>query len=299
MYPDEFEYYEAETVEEAIGLLEDNAMAETELLAGGHSLIPAMKTGLASPEVLIDLGGVDELHGVSIEEDDGEERLVVGAMTTYSDFLDAEAAHEHAPALAAAVEQVGDRQVRNRGTLGGNLAHADPASDLPGAALAAHATLVVEGSDGERTVPAEDFFFGMYATDVGPAELVTRIDVPSATDAVGAYAKKPSPSSGYAMVGVAAHLTTHDGVVETARIGANGALDHGVRLTPVEDVLLGRPLDDDTIDAATAHATDDIDTDLLLDDLQASSEFRAQLLEVYTERALRTARDRATPPAAD
>jgi carbon-monoxide dehydrogenase medium subunit len=294
MYPDEFDYHEATSVEEAIELLEDNAGEETELLAGGHSLLPAMKTGLSSPDVLIDIGDIDELHGVSVEGD----TLAIGAMTRYSELLDSQAAHEHAPALTAAVEQVGDRQVRNRGTVGGNLAHADPASDLPGTAMAADATMVVHGPDGERSVDAEDFFFGMYATDVGPSELLVRVEVPSAADAVGTYAKKASPSSGYAMVGVAAQLRLDGDTVESARVGANGVVDHGVRLEPVEDALTGETLDEGTIEAAAGHATDDLDTALLMDDLQASSEFRAQLLEVYTERALTDAMEQAAAPAA-
>ena len=294
MYPDEFDYYEAATVSEAIDLLEEHAMAETELLAGGHSLLPAMKTGLSSPEVLIDIGGIEELHGVSVE--DGT--LVIGAMTTYSDLLDVEAAAEHAPAFTAAVEQVGDRQVRNRGTVGGNLAHADPASDLPGAAMASDVTLVTQGPDGERSVPAEEFFFGMYATDLGPSELVTRVEIPSAAGAVGTYAKKPSPSSGYAMVGVAALVEVDGGDVASARIGASGVMDHGVRLGPVEDALVGEPLDEDTIEAAAGHATDDLDTAMMMVDLQASAEFRGRLLEVYTERALEEAMDRVSAPAA-
>lgn len=294
MYPDEFDYYGAETVEEAIELLEEHAMEETELLAGGHSLLPAMKTGLSSPDVLIDIGDVDELRGVSVE--DGT--LTVGAMTRYSDLLDSEAAHEHAPALTAAVSQVGDRQVRNRGTVGGNIAHADPASDLPGAALASDATVVVQGTDGERTISAEDFFFGMYATDIGPSELLTRIEMPVTPDAVGTYAKKPSPSSGYAMVGVAALVECDGDTVTSARIGANGAVDHGVRLEPVEYALTGETLDDDAIEAAAGHATDDLDEALVMEDLQASAEFRAQLLEVYTERALQAASEEVSAPAA-
>ncbi len=295
MYPGTFDYYSPSTVDEAIDLLEEHADAETELLAGGHSLLPAMKTGLSTPDVLIDLGDLDELHGVSVEN----ETLVIGAMTRYSDVLAAETAHEHAPVLTAAVEQVGDRQVRNRGTVGGNLAHADPASDLPGAALAADATLVVRGSDGERTVPAEDFFLGMYMTDVGPGELLTRIEIPSAVDAIGTYAKKPSPSSGYAMVGVAALLSLKDETITDARIGASGAMDRGVRLEPVETALSGETLEAGTIETAASHATDDLDTSLMMDDLQASGEFRAQLLEVYTKRALEKAMSHESAPADD
>ncbi len=298
MYPDEFDYHEATSVGEALDLLADNAGAEVELLAGGHSLIPAMKSGLSSPDVLVDVGDIEELHGATVEGD----RLVVGAMTTYADLLDVDAAREHAPALTAAARQVGDEQVRNRGTVGGNLAHADPASDLPGAALASDATLVAEGPDGEREIPVDDYFLGMYATALGPNELLTRVEIPAADGAAGAYAKKPSPSSGYAMVGVAALVETDDdGVVRSARLGANGAMDHGVRLGPTEDALTGERLDAGTIERAAAVAPDDLDTDLMMSDLQASGEFREHLLTVYTERALGEVAERvgAAAPAAD
>ncbi|QZP39484.1 FAD binding domain-containing protein [Halobaculum magnesiiphilum] len=295
MFPDEFDYYAAESVPEALELLDEHSDAETELLAGGHSLLPAMKSGLSSPDVLIDVSGIDALHGVSVEGD----TLSIGAMTTYSDLLDVDAAHEHAPAFTAAVEQVGDEQVRNRGTVGGNLAHADPASDLPGAALASDATVVAEGPDGEREIPIDDYFFGMYATALDPGELVTRVEIPSAADAAGAYAKKPSPSSGYAMVGVAALIETDGDTVTGARVGANGVLDHGVRLEPVEEALVGSTLDDDAVEVAASVATDEVDEMMMMSDLQASAEFRATLLEAYTKRALAAAADTATPRAAD
>ncbi|MFB6167222.1 MAG: xanthine dehydrogenase family protein subunit M [Haloferacaceae archaeon] len=295
MFPDEFDYYAADSVAEAVDLLDEHSGEETELLAGGHSLLPAMKSGLSSPDVLIDVGDIDALHGVEVE--DGA--LVVGAMTSYSDLLDVDAAHEHAPAFTDAVSQVGDEQVRNRGTVGGNLAHADPASDLPGAALAADATIVAEGPNGERRIPAEDYFFGMYATALDPGEIVTRVEIPSAADALGAYAKKPSPSSGYAMVGVAARIETDGGTVTSARLGANGVLDHGVRLEAVEGALEGEPLGDDTFEAAADVATDGLDETMMMSDLQASAEFRATLLEAYTKRALASATDRAAAPAAD
>lgn len=287
MFPDEFDYYSADSVGEALDLLDEHEGEDVELLAGGHSLLPAMKTGLSSPDVLIDMNGIEKMHGVEIDGD----TLSIGAMTRYSDLAESDAVAEHAPALAAAVEQVGDVQVRNRGTIGGNLAHADPAADLPGAALVSDATLVVEGPDGEREVPVDDFFFGMFATDVGPDELLTRIEIPSAAGALGAYAKKASPSSGYAMVGVAALLETNGDGVETARVGANGVMDHGVRLEPVEDAIADGTLDDESIEAAASHAGDELDATLMMDDLQASNEFRAHLLEVYTERALTTAMD--------
>lgn len=292
MYPSEFDYYEAASVGEALDLLEEHADSETELIAGGHSLLPTMKTGLASPDVLVDIGQIDALQGI----DDRGDTLSVGAMTTYAEVANSRPAQEAAPALAEAAHAVGDRQVRNMGTVGGNIAHADPASDLPGAAIASNATIVAEGRDGEREIPVDDFFLGMYATDLDD-EILTRVEVPKAEDAVGAYAKKPSPSSGYAMVGVAALLEVDGGTVRSASIGANGAMDHGVRLEPVEDALAGESLDDDAIADAAARATDDLDTAMMMSDIQASAEFRAQLLEVYTERALQAAADEARAPA--
>lgn len=294
MIPNEFEYHEAESTAEAIDFLAEHESAETELLAGGHSLLPAMKSGLSSPEVLIDISRIEELTGVAVE--DGT--VTIGAMTSYNDVLGAENADDHVPALTAAIERVGDRQVRNRGTVGGNLAHADPASDLPGAVLASEATLVVQGPDGEREVPAEEFFLGMYATDVGPDELLTRIEIPSAEGAVGTYAKKASPSSGYAMVGVSALVTVEDGTVSSARVGANGVMDHAVRLEGVENALVDEPLEEETIEAAAARAGESLDTALMMDDLRASGEFRAQLLEVYTRRALEGASDELPAAAA-
>lgn len=286
MYPDEFDYASADSVEEALDLLGEHEGAETEVLAGGHSLLPAMKLGLASPDVLIDINGIDAMQGIEVDGD----TLTIGAMTRYTDLVESDDVAEHAPALAEAVRQVGDVQVRNRGTIGGNLAHADPASDLPGAALASNASLIVQGPDGERSVLADDFFDGMYATDVGPDELLTRIEIPSMDGGVGTYAKKPSPSSGYAMIGVAALIEAGNGTVDSARVAANGVMDHGVRLGPVEDHLEGSALDEETIAAAASHAGDDLDEAMLMDDVQASNEFRAQLVEVYTERALREAK---------
>lgn len=296
MFPDQFDYHRADSVAEALELMAEHSGEETELLAGGHSLLPAMKSGLSSPDVLIDIGSIEEMHGVSTDGD----TLSVGAMTCYSDLLDAERAEDHAPALTAAVAQVGDTQVRNRGTVGGNLAHADPASDLPAAALVSDATLVAQGPDGEREIPVDEFFFGMYATALDPDELLTRIEVPAANGAVGTYAKKPSPSSGYAMTAVAALVDLDGDTVQSARVAANGVLDHGVRLEGVEEALDGATLDADGIEAAAEHATDGLDTDLFMSDLQATATFREQLLRVYTKRALTEVVERsATPAAAD
>jgi len=283
MYPDEFDYERPETVEEAIDLLIENP--EAEILAGGHSLLPTMKSGLASPDLLVDISRIDAMQG--IEAADGT--VSIGALTNYATVADHDTVRENVTVLAEAAHAVGDVQVRNRGTIGGNLAHADPASDLPAAALAADATMVVQGPDEERRIDADDFFFGMYATDVGEDELLTRIEFPARPDATGAYAKKPSPSSGYAMVGVAVSLRVDAGLVEDVGVAANGIMDHGVRLDPVEDALVGTNPDGEAVAAAAASSTEDLDEMMMMDDLQASAEFRAQLLETYAERALRDA----------
>lgn len=295
MYPSSFEYERAESVEDALSLMDQYADENAELLAGGHSLLPTMKSGLASPDVLIDIGHIDELHGI---EENGDS-INLGALTSYSAVDDAETMWNGATAFAEAAHRIGDVQVRNRGTVGGNIAHADPASDLPAALLASDGTVVAHGPDGERSIPVDDFFETMYTTALAEDEILTRLELPKRgqNSHVGAYAKKPSPSSGYAMVGVAVVLELDGESVNSARIAANGAMDHAVRLEPVEEALTGETLSDDTIAEAAEHATDDLDTMLLMDDLQASSEFRAQLLKVYTKRALESGLDRVNAPA--
>jgi len=287
MYPGEFDYLRAESVTDALDLLDENPDAE--VLAGGHSLLPTMKTGLADPDTVVDIGHIESMQGIDHDGDTAS----IGALTTYAEIDDSEDLWDGATVLAEAAGEIGDTQVRNRGTIGGNLAHSDPASDLPAAAIAADATLVADDGTTERRIAAEEFFVGMYMTDLGEDELLTRIEVPRVSDAGGAYEKKPSPSSGYALIGVAARLQVDDGTVADARVAANGAMDHGVRLDPVEAALEGSSLDGDAIEAAAAHATDDLDESMMMDDLQASAEFRAHLLSVYTERALERAAERA------
>ena len=288
MYPDEFEYHSADSVESAVSLLAENP--EAELIAGGHSLLPTMKSGLASPDALVDISGVDGLAGV---ERDGDSTRI-GAMTTYAEVADDDQFWEDATVVAETAGEIGDRQVRNRGTVGGNIAHADPASDLPGAMLAADATVHVHGPDGERAIEIDDFFQGMYATAAGEEEVVTGIEVPHEDgDTASGYVKKPSPSSGYAMVGVAARLTLDGDSVADARVAANGVMDHGTRLSGAEDALEGETLDADAVEAAGAAAGDDLDEYMVMEDQQASAEFRLQLLSVYTERALEKVGERA------
>jgi carbon-monoxide dehydrogenase medium subunit len=297
MYPPEFEYERADSVEHALELMAEHEGEEVELLAGGHSLLPTLKSGLATPDVLIDIGHIDSMTGI---EANGE-GFSIGALTRYADVDDSADVWEGATAFADATHHIGDVQVRNRGTVGGNIAHADPASDLGGALLASEGTVIAQGPNGEREIPGDDFFMGMYATALEPEELLTRIELPKmGKNDVGAYAKKASPSSGYPIVGVAAVLETNGEEIESARVGANNIMDHGVRLTPTEDTLAGEPLEAEAMEAAAEVATDELDDVMMMEDLQASAEFRAQLTRVYTKRALLGALDRieSAPPAA-
>ena len=288
MFPAQFEYYEAGSVDDALSLLAEHGDREVELLAGGHSLLPTMKSGLASPDALIDIGGIDDLRGIERNGD----AFSIGALTPYAEVAANDAMTRDATAFAEAAKAIGDIQVRNRGTVGGNIAHSDPASDLPAAVVASDATITVQGDGGTREVAADDFFMGMYETDVGEGEILTGVEVPTLDDGdVGAYVKKPSPSSGYAMVGVAAVLQTDGREIDSARVAANGAMDHATRLSGVEDALAGTMVAD-AADAAS-HATEGIEDWQFMDDLQASAEYRAKLLEVYTGRALQAAADRA------
>ena len=289
MYPRSFEYHAATDVADALDLLAEHGDRDLELMAGGHSLLPTMKSGLATPEVVVDLGDVDELTG--IDHGDGSTRI--GAMTTYTALVEDDDL-DRTTCLSETAAAIGDEQVRNMGTIGGNIAHADPAADLPAAVLASDVTIHAQGPDGERTIDASSFFEGMFTTALGEDELLTAVEVPHLGSQDGAaYVKKASPSSGYAMVGVAAVLETDGDTITAARVAANGALDHAQRLAGVEDALSDESLDtDDLADSAAEHATDDVEDYMLMDDTQASAEFRAHLLEVYTRRAIETAVER-------
>jgi carbon-monoxide dehydrogenase medium subunit len=289
MHLSAFEYHRADDVEHALELLQEHP--EAELLAGGHSLLPTMKSGLASPDVLVDISELAELRGIDHEASVTR----VGAMTTYATIADSQGMWNDVTVVADAAREVGDIQVRNKGTIGGNIAHADPASDPPAAVLAADATIHARGPDGERTIPADAFFHSMYATALDEDEILTAVTFPNrGEDVGGAYVKKPSPSSGYALVGVAAAVQTDgDGTVSSARLAATGATGHATRLEPVEDALAGEPLDGEVFTDAAARAADGLDEYMLMDDLQASAEYRAHLLTVYAERALTAAAERA------
>jgi carbon-monoxide dehydrogenase medium subunit len=287
MYPAAFDYHRASSVREAIDLLATHEGAE--LLAGGHGLFPLMKTREHTPPALVDIGRIDGLTGVSV--DDGT--VSVGALTTHADVAAAGPVQRHATALADAAGELGDFQVRNGGTLGGNAAHADPRSDPPAALLALGGAVHAEGFDGERTIAVDDFFVGAFETALTPDELVTSFSIPAHDpDEASAYVRYRNPLSGYALVGVAVSLRTDDGRISEARVAATGVLDSPVRLDAVEAALAGSRVDPDVVaDAATAAAAG-VDEDDVQSDVQASGAYRLGVLPTYAERALLAALDR-------
>lgn len=289
MHPPQFDYHRAETVAEARSLLEAHADRDPRLLAGGHSLVPEMKTGRTAPGVVVDIGGVDSLEGVTFEDDE----TIIGALTTYAALLEEPTLGERHPVLADALGEIGDPQVRNRGTVGGNLAQAEPAADLPAAVLAARATVVAVGDDGDREIRAREFFRGKRETALERDEILARVRLPRADRGESAYVRKTHPASGWASVGAAAALECEDGRVRSARVAATGVADRALRLESVEDALAGEPVDGSSLRAVAARATDDVAPEDARSDLHASGEYRRAILPTYVERALETAVDRA------
>jgi len=287
MIATEFEYLAPSTLDEAISLLTEHG-DEAKLLAGGHSLIPIMKLRLAQPKYLIDIG---RLPGLSdVREDNGA--IVVGGLVTHHTLETSDLLKSKLPLLPETAAHVADVQVRNRGTLGGSLVHADPAADLPSAALALGAELHVVGPTGQRTIKADDFFVGLLATAIAPDEVLTEVRFPLPPPKTGAaYVKVPNKASHYAIVGVATLVTLgSDGRCERARIALTGVSHVPRRAEAAESALAGKALDDGTIAAAAALAADGVKA---LSDLHASAEFRLHLTRVMTGRALKLAASRA------
>jgi carbon-monoxide dehydrogenase medium subunit len=279
MYPANFDYQAPKTVGEAISLLTQNKDAK--LLAGGHSLLPLMKLRLAQPSMLIDIGNIKELSGIRELGD----WIALGAMTTHTQVQWSEPVREHCPVLSEAASLIGDMQVRNRGTIGGSLAHSDPAADYPAVVLALGAEIDAMGTKGKRTIKADDFFKGLLTTALNPDEIITEVRVPK-TDKLGigaAYEELPHPASRYAVVGVAVWLKMDGNKVDNVRVGITGATDHAVRATNLENVLRGNVLDHKLEESASARASDGL---TCLGDMFASSDYRAHLLRVYAKRAL-------------
>jgi carbon-monoxide dehydrogenase medium subunit len=275
-----FEYHAPTTLQEAIAFLTQYG-GDAKILAGGHSLIPIMNLRLAQPSALIDLGKVPGLSG--IREERGS--IVIGAMTTHYMVESSALLKEKVPILPEAASVIGDVQVRNRGTIGGSIAHADPAGDFPAVAVALDMQLKVVGPQGERTIGSREFFVDILTTALRPDEILTEIRVPAFGPRTGsAYEKFANPASGYAIVGVAAVLTVDgNGVCQGARVGLNGVTGKPTAAVGVEQALIGQPLNDQTIQAAAAKAADGLDP---FSDIFASAEYRAHLARVFTKRAL-------------
>lgn len=284
MYPPKFDYYRASSVAEALSLLGQHSGAK--LLAGGHSLIPAMNIRLADPGVLIDIGRVSELKGISTKN--GSVRI--GALTTHATIADSDLVPQ---ALSEAAGKIGDPQVRNRGTIGGSIAHADPGSDPPTVLTALGAKIYITSANGERTLGASDFFTGILETALQEGEIVTAIEVPaSAAGSGSAYAKLANPASRYAMVGVAATVTTNNGKCTEAGVAVGGLTPSAKRAASVEAALVGKTLNPDVISAAAEAAQNDLGDDIL-EDIHAGVEYRRSMVTVFVKRALTAAMERA------
>lgn len=282
MTPSAFTYARATTVEEALALLAERDSAR--LLAGGHSLIPAMKLRLDDPALLVDVSGIASLSQITVH--DG--RLCVGALATHRAVEVSALVQAQCGALAEAAGRIGDPQVRNRGTIGGSLAHADPAADYPALVLALGADIIVSDGSGKRTVGASDFFRGLFETALQDGEMITEVHFPCLGTREGAsYAKHASPASKYAVVGVAAYVAVDGaGRCTRVRIGITGAATHAFRAEGAETRLVGNQLDAAAIAGAVAEIADPGD---MLSDVGASSEYRAHLCSVMAKRAVSAA----------
>ena len=277
MIPMSFEYDRATTLDEAVAkLAASNGSAQ--LLAGGHSLVPLMKLRLAEPKVLIDIARIPGLSG--IREKDG--RIEIGAGTVHHDVASSALLRKQCPVVADAAATIGDPQVRNRGTLGGSLAHADPSADYPAAMLAVDADMHIKGPKGWRTVKATQFFQDLFTVDLAADEILVGVQFnPVRTSA---YVKLYQRASHFAIVGVAAALEVSNGTVQSARIGITGAGPSAVRLTTVEQALAGQPASKDACAAAAKDAAADVK--VVNSDLHASEEYRRAMIPIFTRRAL-------------
>ncbi len=285
MYPASFEYVRATSAQEAVDLLAQNADAK--LLAGGHSLIPMMKLRLAQPAKLIDIGRIAEIRGICEKEG----TLRIGSLTTHDTIANSELVRQKCSILAGAANKIGDPQVRNKGTIGGNIAHADPASDLPAVLVALGATVHMLGPNGPRSVAAGEFFTGLLETALEAGEILTEIEVPACCeDGSGCtYLKVEHPASGYAVCGAAAVVKMEDGSCVSASLCFNGITPTVFNAWPNGGPLVGGSADDATIAAAMA----ELSIDEPMGDIHASGEYRVALARAYGKRALIAARERS------
>lgn len=287
MIPSAFEYMRPTSVSEAVQFLASHS-DDAKILAGGHSLVPMMKLRLANPGILIDIGRLPELS--TIREQGGS--LVLGACVTHYAVETSALLRQRCPLLPETAAAIGDVQVRNRGTIGGSIAHADPAADWPAAILALGASIKLVRMGGERMINAADFFVAMLTTVMESQDLLTEIHVPVAPPRTGsAYLKVAQPASGFALTGVAAQVTlAADNTVQSVAVGITGVSDTSYRAQAVEQALQGRQANAEALAQAAAHAADGVEA---LEDIHASADYRAHLARVYTRRALQQAIERA------
>ena len=281
MIPASFEYKRAGSVADAIALLKADPAAK--ILAGGHSLIPAMKLRLSQPSTLIDIAKISVLNFIR----DRGKFIAIGAATTHGNIATHKTTMGKTPLMAIAANEIGDVQVRNRGTIGGSIAHADPASDWPAVLIAADATIKTEGAYGEKKIPAGEFFTGFFSTALEEGEIVTEIHVPEPDAATSRYnyAKFMQPASRFAIVGCAVQMSVDDhNVITDVRMAFNGVADHAYRAHGVEKALLGNVLTEERIMAAAEHATEG--AEYVMADHYASETYRTHLAKVYCRRAL-------------
>lgn len=287
MYPAAFEYHTPGSVQEALGLL--GKLDDAKILAGGHSLVPMMKLRLAQPKHLIDLRKVPGLSGIKEEGS----TIVIGAMTTHWEVESSKLLQAKCPVLSDTAKIIGDPAVRNKGTIGGSLAHADPAADMPATVIALGAEFVCQGAKNKRTVKVDEWFQGLMATALGEDELLVEIRVPALTPGTGsAYMKFAHPASRFAIVGAGAVITVDkQGTCTKAGVGITGAGTKAVRAKGVEAGLVGKRLDAATIEAAAQKAAEGVDVQA---DLQGSVEYKSHLCRVFARRAIEAAAKKAT-----
>ncbi|MCC7035052.1 MAG: xanthine dehydrogenase family protein subunit M [Acidobacteria bacterium] len=288
MYASSFAYHRASSVADAQRLLAANPGAK--ILAGGHSLLPAMKLRLSAPGAVVDIGRIAELKGITAA--DGG--LRIGAMTTHAEVAASPLVAKSCAILADAASRIGDPAVRNRGTIGGSVAHADPAADLPTVLTAVGARMEIAGASGTRSVEAAEFFQGMMTTALGESDILTAVWVPAIGGGRGAaYAKFPHPASRYAVIGAAAAVDVSGGACTRAIIVVGGITGMPTRLPSVEAALAGQALTDEAVASACSKAAGDLSGDLM-GDIFASAEYRRAVAGVYVARAVAAAAKRAS-----
>ena len=279
MIPNKFSYHRPNNVNEAIQLLQTHG-DDCKLLAGGHSLIPVLRLRLNDPAHLIDISGLDELKGIK----DNEQSITIGAGATHAEIASSAVLQQHALMFCQAAAAIGDVQVRNFGTIGGSIAHADPAADWPAVLLASNAAVVIKNASGSREVDIDQFFKGLFMTALEEGEIIYALRIPkTAFNRNSTYLKFPQPASRFALVGCAAAVAKEGGSVTEARVAFNGVSSQPFRDTGIENALKGNALNADTIATATANTADGVS---VMSDHFASEDYRKHLAGVYARRAL-------------